>query len=115
MFIRDGTETPRRQWSIRTDLLEPAILLHQRRKHAGAAAWRGLHIVVTEAAEEGAEDAAAPLLLQANVAPGGWGEKQGTARSTVICDARDRLTTVRRKVPGAPLRDCHVTPRGPGG
>lgn len=76
MFVRDGTETPRRQWSIRTNLLEPAVLLHQRRKHAGAAAWRGLHIVVTEAAEEGAEDATAPLLLQANVALGGWGEKQ---------------------------------------
>lgn len=46
-----------------TDLLKPTVLLHQGRKHAGAAGGRGLHIVVTEAAEEGAEDSTAPLLL----------------------------------------------------
>lgn len=48
---------------MRTDLLKPTIVLHQWRKHTGAAGWRGLHIIVSEAAEEGAEDAAASLLL----------------------------------------------------
>ena len=81
---RDGTESPRWQSSICTDLLEPTVLLHQRRKHTGAAAWRGIHIVITEAAEEGAEDAAAPLLLQTNVALRGCEEKQGPVWSTVI-------------------------------
>lgn len=47
----------------RTDLLKPTVLLYQGRKHIGAAVGRRLHIVVAEAAEEGAEDAAAPLLL----------------------------------------------------
>lgn len=53
-----------RLWFPRsTDLLEPTVLLHQRRQHAGAAGWRGFHIVVPEAAEERAKDAPAPLLL----------------------------------------------------
>lgn len=84
MFVKDGTESLWRQSSICTDLLEPTVLLHQWRKHTGAAAWRGIHIVITEAAEEGAEDAAAPLLLQTNVALGGCEEKQGLVWSTVI-------------------------------
>lgn len=58
----------RRQFSVGTDLLKPTILLHQWWKHTGAAGWRGLHIVVSEAAEEGAEDATTPLLLQADAA-----------------------------------------------
>lgn len=69
---------------VGTDLLKPAVLLNQRRKNTGAAAWRSVHIVITEAAEEGAEDAAAPLLLQADVALGCWEEKQSTAWPTVI-------------------------------
>lgn len=60
----------RLQFSVGTDLLKPAVLLHQGRKHTGAAGWRGLHIVVSEAAEEGAEDATTPLLLQADAALG---------------------------------------------
>lgn len=60
----------RLQFSVGTDLLKSAILLHQWRKHTGAAGWRGLHIVVSEAAEEGAEDATTPLLLQADAALG---------------------------------------------
>ena len=58
-----------------TDLLKPTVLLHQRRKHTGAAGWWGLHIIITEAAEEGAEDATVPLFLQADVALGCWKEK----------------------------------------
>lgn len=54
---------PRAQLPIRTDLLKPSVLLHQWREPTGAAGWRGLHIIVAEAAEEGAEDAAASLLL----------------------------------------------------
>lgn len=60
------------QFSTQTDLLKPAVLLQQGRRHTGAAGGRGVHIVVSEAAEEGAEDATAPLLLQADAALGSW-------------------------------------------
>lgn len=116
MFVKDGTETPWQQLSICTDLLEPTVLLHQRRKHARAAAWRGLHIVITEAAEEGAEDAAAPLLLQTNVALGGC-ERQ-TGHSVVNCNSMIPETKSRledKRYRDVPLRDCCVTPRGQDG
>lgn len=43
-----------------------SILLNRWRQGAGVGGWR-FHIVVTEAAEECAEDAPAPLLLEAAV------------------------------------------------
>lgn len=51
------------------------VLFHRWRQGAGVGVGVGrgwLHIVVAEAAEEGAEDAAAPLLLQAAVRLGRW-------------------------------------------
>lgn len=56
------------------------VLLHWRRQGAGVGGGVGggrLHIVVAEAAEEGAEDAPAPLLLQAAVGLGRWRETGG--------------------------------------
>lgn len=56
------------------------ILLHWRRQGAGVGGGVGggrLHIVVAEAAEEGAEDAPAPLLLQTAVGLGRWRETGG--------------------------------------
>ena len=45
-----------------------SVLLHRGRQRAADGVGRGrLHIVVAEAAEEGAEDAAIPLLLEADV------------------------------------------------
>lgn len=52
-----------------------SVLLHRWRQRAGVGVGVGgwwLHIVVAEAAEESAEDAAAPLLLQAAVRLGRW-------------------------------------------
>lgn len=86
-----------------TDLLKPTVLLHQRRKHTGAAGWRGLHIIITEAAEEGAEDATVPLFLQADVALGCWKEKS-TLRPTA---ARTRGRNATRKLERA------VAPQSP--
>lgn len=76
MLVKDGTDTWLQQFYINTDLLKPTILLHQWRKHTGAAAWWGLHIIIPEAAEERTEDASAPLLLQADVALGCWKDKK---------------------------------------
>lgn len=60
-----------------THLGRRAILLHCWRQGAGVGGGVGggwLHIVVAKAAEEGAEDAPAPLLLQAAVGLGRWRE-----------------------------------------
>lgn len=79
---------------VTTDLREPSVLLQPRREHAGAAGWRGVHMVVAEAAEEGAEEAAASLLLEADVTRGRWEEKQhavangSTHARTHTCDVR---------------------------
>lgn len=60
-----------------THLGRRAVLLHCWRQGAGVGGGVGggrLHIVVAEAAEEGAENAPAPLLLQAAVRLGRWRE-----------------------------------------
>ena len=81
-----------------TDLLKPTVLLRQRRKHTGAAGWWGLHIIITEAAEEGAEDATVPLFLQADAALGCWKEKSTLRPTAAHTRGRNATRKLERAV-----------------